>query len=135
MDSTLFCTAFILQFVGHRIGDYLLQTNLQALNKANNIKYRFRHCLVYSISILVVVLFGFDWVTSLSIFGLTFLEHIWIDSRTPVVKWKLFIERIIAGNKDYKIEDLPFFVLIEVDQTIHILRIFVISLLIGYGVI
>lgn len=135
MDLTLFCTAFILQFVGHRIGDYLLQTNLQALNKANNIKYRFRHCLVYSISILAVVLFGFDWVTALVVFGLTFLEHIWIDSRTPVVKWKLFIERTIARKKDFKIEDLPFFVLIEVDQTIHILRIFVISLLIGYGII
>lgn len=131
----LFCTAFILQFVGHRIGDYFLQTNTQAIHKAKDGRYRSTHCINYSLTIGLMMLFQFEWELAVIVFALTFLEHLWIDSRTPIVKWKEFLERKIAGNKDFKIEELPFFVMIEIDQTVHILRIFIISVLIGYGIL
>lgn len=135
MNLLLFCTAFILQFVGHRLGDYFFQTNSQAIHKAKNSLYRIRHCIVYSLIVAGMLLIGFNWQIVLIVFGLTFLEHLWIDSRTPVIKWKTFLDRKLAGNKDFNVDELPFFVLIEIDQTIHITRIFIISLLIGYGIL
>lgn len=62
MNLLLFCVAFIFQYVGHRIGDYLLQTNYQAQNKANNFISRFKHYLVYSLTILL--LWKEDYFTS-----------------------------------------------------------------------
>lgn len=135
MDLLIFCTVFILQFVGHRIGDYLFQTNDQAINKAKDGVYRVRHCISYSLTVASMILFVFEWDKAVIVFGLTFLEHMWIDSRTPVIKWKNFIERKLAKNNDFEVDSLPFFVLIEIDHSIHILRIFIISLLFGYGIL
>lgn len=135
MDLSLFCTAFIIQFVGHQLGDYGLQTNFQAMNKAENSNTRLRHSLVYSAIISLLLLFAFSWSTTIVVFILTVLEHMIVDSRKPVIVWKTFFERKISGNKRFNIEDLPFFVLVAIDQTSHITRIFIISLLIGGGVI
>lgn len=135
MDLSLFCTAFIIQFVGHQLGDYGLQTNFQAINKAENSNTRLRHSLVYSAIISLLLLVAFSWTTAIVVFILTVLEHMIVDSRKPVIAWKIFFERKIAGNKRFNIEDLPFFVLVAIDQAFHITRIFIISLLIGGGVI
>lgn len=135
MDLLLFCTAFIIQFVGHQLGDYGFQTNFQAMNKAENANIRLRHSLVYSAIISLLLLFAFSWTTTIVVFILTVLEHMIVDYRKPVIAWKTFFERKISGNKRFNIEDLPFFVLVAIDQTFHITRIFIISLLIGGGVI
>lgn len=132
ISHVVFCTLFITQFVGHRIGDYLLQTHTQALQKTTNDNALLRHCLVYSISISLLVLAMFNWKYALAVFFLTLLEHLIVDTRKPVIWWKMLIEKHIAGKKDFKIEDLPFFVMIEVDQSIHIVRIFLISLLLAH---
>lgn len=135
MNLTLFCTAFILQYVGHRIGDYGLQTNTQSIKKPHDPYARLLHSMVYSLVIGLLMLIAFDWTTAFFVFGLTVAEHMIIDSRKPVVDWKNFVEKRLARNKDFNIDDLPFFVIIEIDQTFHIVRIFIISLLIGNGFI
>lgn len=135
MDLSLFCTAFIIQFVGHQLGDYIFQTSFQAINKTENANARLRHSLVYSAIISLLLLFAFSWTTAIVVFILTVLEHMIVDSRKPVIVWKTFLERKISGNKRFNIEDLPFFVLVAIDQTFHITRIFIISLLIGGEVI
>lgn len=135
MDLILFCTAFIIQFVGHRIGDYLFQTDWQAQNKAKDGIARLKHVLVYSSTISLMMLIVFDWRLCVLVWGITFLEHFWIDSRNPIIAWKTFLETKIAKQKDFDINNLPFFVMIEIDQTVHYIRIFVLSILIGLGVI
>jgi hypothetical protein len=132
MEHALFATAFILQFVGHRIGDYLFQTDYQAQNKAKNAVARARHCIVYAATIGVLMLVSFDVKLALIVTAITFVEHMIIDSRKPVVGWKKLLERVV-GNKGFDIDKMPFFVLIEIDQTIHMMRILGISLLIAYG--
>ncbi len=136
MNLILFCTAFILQFVGHRIGDYLFQTDMQAQNKANALWSwaRTKHCFVYSVTIAALTLFAFDYWLAAAVFLITFIEHYIIDSRLPILWYKDTLENIV-GNKGFDISKLPFFVLIEIDQTVHYTRIFIISLLIGYGVL
>lgn len=131
----LFCTAFILQFVGHRIGDYLFQTDWQANHKAKDWFARYRHCVVYSLTICLMMLLAFDWNLCFWIGIITLVEHFIVDARWPVVGWKNFMEKNFARRKDFDISTLPFFVIIEIDQTIHIVRIFLISLLIAHGIL
>lgn len=135
MDLLLFCTVFILQFVGHRVGDYVFQTDWQAQNKAKNIEARGMHCAVYATVIALILYPTIGLTAAIIVQLLTFMEHIWIDSRKPVIAWKTFLEERIAGRTDFDINQLPFFVLIEIDQTFHYVRILLISILIGYGII
>lgn len=134
MEEALFSTAFIIQLVGHRMGDYLFQTDYQAQNKAKSGIARYKHCFVYALTIGLMMGFAFKWQMMLAVFGLTFIEHYIIDSRKPIVWWKKTLEKVV-GNKGFDIEKMPFFVLIEIDQTVHYVRIFVISMLIGYGIL
>ncbi|MET3505437.1 DUF3307 domain-containing protein [Halalkalibacter oceani] len=135
MDLLLFAIAFIVMFVGHRIGDYLLQTDWQAQNKAINTYARLKHVIVYSLTISLLLIPFFSWYTALIVFLLTMIEHFIIDSRKPIVWWKTFLETKVAKQKDFNIKSLPFFVMIEIDQTVHYIRIFIIAVLIGCGVI
>jgi len=135
MDLLLFCTAFIIQFVGHRMGDYLFQTDWQAQNKIINNYARFAHCLVYSLTIGLLLFPFFGFTVSVSAFFLTLTEHYFIDNRKPIIWWKTFLETKIAKQKDFDINQMPFFVLIEIDQTVHYIRIFLISIMIGYGLL
>lgn len=131
----IFVTAFILQYVGHQIGDYLLQTNTQAINKGKDFSALVTHVSIYSIVVGLMMLIFFDPYVACVVYIITFIEHMIIDSRKPVLWYKNFLERKIARNKDFYIDELPFFVVISIDQAIHLVRIFAISLLIAYGVI
>ncbi|HZG57199.1 DUF3307 domain-containing protein [Paenibacillus sp.] len=131
MDLVLFCTAFILQFVGHRAGDFWLQTAWQAFNKAANSRARARHCLVYSLAISLLLLIAFDWYVALLVFVITFFEHYIVDSGKFVRWWLTFQERKLAGNPKYEVEHTPFFVVVEYDQTVHYVRMFLISILLA----
>lgn len=135
MSLAIFSAAFIIQLVGHRIGDYLFQTDWQAQNKAKNKEARARHVLVYSLTISLLMLVTFTPAVAIFVFAITFLEHFWIDSRKPIIAWKTFLETKIARQKGFDISAMPFFVLIEIDQTVHYLRILIISILIGYGMV
>lgn len=135
MDLTLFCAAFIIQFVGHRIGDYFLQTGWQANNKAQLAAARLRHCVVYTLVISALLFFILDWRSILIIFIITFIEHFIIDSRKPVISWILFLETEISNSTSMNKDNIPGFLVLEFDQTIHYIRMFVISLLLGYGIL
>jgi hypothetical protein len=131
MNLELFCTLFILQFVGHKVGDYLFQGEKDSIYKSKDFKHLFRHCLMYSIIVTLFVVFFYPRV-ALLVFSITMLEHLIIDSRTPVVGWKTFFEKKIMRNKNFDINNLPFFVLVEIDQTFHLIRILLLSLFIAH---
>jgi len=132
MDLLHFCALFIVQFVAHKIGDYPLQSDADAANKAKSFKHRFRHCLIYSLVTFCFVVPLVSYTVAAIIFLGTFVEHMIVDTRKPVIWWKTFFEEKIMRNKWFVIEELPFFVLIEIDQTFHLLRILIISLAVSY---
>lgn len=128
IDFGLFATLFIAQFVGHRIGDFMFQTDMQARNKSTDPLYLAKHSVVYSFCVILpVMVFVHDFHTLLLLFVLTFAEHLAVDDRTFVIWWKNFLETKIARRKDFNIDDVPSFVIIEMDQTIHYTRIFILS--------
>jgi hypothetical protein len=82
---------FLLLLAGHLLGDWLVQTDWQALNKAAATGW-FRanqlHCLTYHVTMAVAVLpVWHTWETLLA-FAISWASHGFIDRRWPV-RWLL----------------------------------------------
>lgn len=132
MNLSIFCAVYIVQYVGHRIGDYLIQGSEDAQFKSSSFYHRFRHCAMYSAVIYLMLFLCIPPIYSLGVLIVTLIEHLIVDSRKPVIWWKTFFEHKIMGNKEFDIKELPFFVLIDIDQTFHLVRIFIISVVLAY---
>ena len=105
--------------VAHLIGDWLLQTEWQALNKARNYRALFSHVAVYSTVMLgATLLAGFelqDFRVYLVV-ALFALSHAFIDLGWPVVSFmKTF--RLIVEREPLR------WLTMAVDQIFHIVVI------------
>lgn len=134
MDMLFFCTIFIFQLVGHLVGDWLFQSNEDSVNKAKSKNHLIRHCLMYSWVIMLFIAFIAPVEVMIAIAVLTFIEHFIIDTRKPIVGYKTLFERKFIGDKTFDIAKLPVFVIIGMDQSVHILRIFILSVLAAFYV-
>ncbi len=102
--------------VSHSIGDWFIQTEYQALNKAKGKWFNraiLTHCTTYTLC-YVPTLVWFD--ISLHWLWLIFGSHMIIDRRTPV----LWIRKHIAGNSAESIA-ATFWITIVMDQILHML--------------
>lgn len=114
---------FIVLYIGHKIGDYLLQTDYQAVNKKNNWIALISHCFIYTlaVSIMAYVFVGFfNWT---AIFIL-FISHIIIDRKIFLNWWAKNIKRI-RDTEEPAVQPG----LIELDQAFHYIILFIISFL------
>lgn len=102
--------------VAHFVGDWLLQTEWQALNKAQNYRALLSHVAVYSTVMLgTTVLAGFELqdVRVYLVFALFALSHAFIDLGWPVVRFmKTF--RLIVDRDPVR------WLVMAVDQIFHI---------------
>ncbi|KFL63784.1 DUF3307 domain-containing protein [Bacillus cereus ATCC 10876] len=114
---------FIVLYIGHKIGDYLLQTDYQAVNKKDNWIALISHCFIYTlaVSIMAYVFVGFfNWT---AIFIL-FISHIIIDRKIFLNWWAKNIKRI-RDTEEPAVQPG----LIELDQAFHYIILFIISFL------
>ena len=114
---------FIVLYIGHKIGDYLLQTDYQAVNKKDNWIALISHCFIYTlaVSIMAYVFVGFfNWT---AIFIL-FISHIIIDRKVFLNWWAKNIKRI-RDTEEPAVQPG----LIELDQAFHYIIVFIISFL------
>ncbi|KQX67245.1 MULTISPECIES: DUF3307 domain-containing protein [unclassified Paenibacillus] len=109
--------------IGHLIGDYLLQTDKQAIRKNTQWIPLIVHCAVYTIVLLILMylLLGiFNW----TMIFIIFFTHVIIDKGEIVSWWA----RKVKGIEDVSKETIrP--VLMAIDQTFHLIVIFFISYL------
>jgi len=124
---------FIRMVLGHLVGDYLLQSESMGIKKGYLHIYCLIHCLIYTLTVCL-----FMWNFHPLIMVLVFLSHY------PIDKWSLGLLwlRLINGrdywkefnNKkdEYRDLKLPFscFVYVAADNTIHIVLLWLISLLV-----
>lgn len=103
---------FAYLVLGHLVGDYLLQNSWMAMNKANKWIPLLVHCLIYTLSIVVAMLFG-DFTLSWIVIAIVFVSHVFLDKRFFVVWWV----RTIMGVKNPEGNWL----VIMVDQVFHLL--------------
>lgn len=108
--------------ITHFIGDFLLQTDMMALNKSKHLHWLTLHCLTYSLTFLLL---GFGWKFWL----LTFYSHMAVDYVTSRITSRLWFIEIHAHGDSidnggwFEGRLLPtrhwFFVAIGADQLIH----------------
>lgn len=97
----------IIALFFHWVGDFLIQTDEQALNKSNSNKFLLFHCLSYAgVLGIFALLFGFGWSFLMMNFGTHFIID-YISSRINKKLWN-------NGNRHW------FFVSIGFDQCLHL---------------
>ena len=102
-------------FIGHLVGDYLLQINWQAEHKKESGLRGWAACLCHCLLWTLSVLFFTGWWSLLTA-GLVFLSHLVLD-RTILVLWFLKVAR----KKEEK------WLLIVCDNTIHLVFLWLIA--------
>lgn len=105
-------TDFIILIWMHFFADFILQSDKIAINKSKDNKTLALHCLIYSIP-----LFWFGWLYAL-VNGIAHFITDWISSR--------------AASKLYQANERHwFFVVIGLDQAIHLTTLFLTLPLLG----
>lgn len=124
LDSiNLNVSLFIILYIGHKIADYLFQTDYQALNKHKNWKALFLHCLIYTITLtfLAFIIIGyFSWTAIFIIF----ISHIIIDKRVFVIWWATKIKKM-SDTTNVAVQPA----IKELDQSFHYIILFIVSLI------
>lgn len=117
-------TVFELLILSHLVGDFLVQTEFEALNKALG-KFFNRallvHCLKYTLCFA-----PFFWNIGSGYFWLLliFSSHMVLDRRWLIIWWRHYVNR----NSPKSIEN-TFWLTVVVDQIFHILVLALISLM------
>lgn len=124
LDSiNLNVSLFIILYIGHKMADYLFQTDYQAINKHKNWGALLRHCLIYTITLtfLAFIIIGyFSWTTLFIIF----ISHVIIDKRVFVIWWATKIKKM---SNTTNVAEHP--TIKDLDQSFHYIVIFIVSFL------
>lgn len=71
---------------GHMVGDFILQTDWQAANKATNWLADLAHATTYNLALAALILpFWLGW-EALALIAISFFSHAFIDRRWPTKK-------------------------------------------------
>ncbi len=104
-----------LAFLGHLVGDYLLQTDWMAMNKKQQSLPAAIHCLIWSLSVLFFT--GWGWQIGLVLFVFHFIQD-----RTQIInQW---MNRF--GQKEFANGPFAPWSLVIVDNTFHLLQIWLV---------
>lgn len=106
---------FLLPFMAHFLGDFILKSSTMASKKRFDIKAFVIHTLIYS-SLIILSLIWFG-----SIIDVIFVASLIIISHTAID----FIKNVMMNKLSYKYEDhkTPDFIIFIADQVLHILVI------------
>ena len=117
-------TIFEMLVLAHLVGDWIIQTEYEAMNKVKGNFFNlalYKHCFMYTLCFVPVFLVaGINWWWLL----LVFWSHMFLDRRWPVIWW---IEKVKRTSPE-TINNL-FWLVIAVDQIMHILILVVIVIL------
>jgi len=108
--------SFELLILAHLVGDYLVQTEFEAMNKALGPFWNralWAHCSKYAACFIpVLALAGLSqwWL------ALIFFSHLFFDRRWPIIWWR----RVVTHNSAESIK-ATFWLTVVVDQIFHTL--------------
>ena len=88
--------------VAHLVGDWLLQTECPALNKAQNLRALFSHIGIYTIFMLGVLVFDFGYQNTNIYFvvGMLAVTYAFLDHRWPVIRFMKAFRLIVERNQN-----------------------------------
>ncbi len=96
-------------FVGHLVGDYLLQNDWMAKNKHSSTPICALHCGLWSVSVLLFAAWPL-WTLPV-----LFVTH-FIQDRTKIIEWYMQV----TGQKEFALPPYAPWSIIIVDNTWHI---------------
>lgn len=117
----------------HFISDWIFQSHDEAMRKSTDSLVRARHCLVYTVIISGVCLFGFHLpILDVGVYAtILFISHFIEDSYLPVYLWAKYIRKApefsmpgvseLERFKAFANTILGKILLIAIDQIVHIL--------------
>jgi hypothetical protein len=123
---------FVLLGFNHFVVDWVFQTHREAMRKSSNWRYRARHCLVYTVGFIpIMLLMGLvPWELAAGA-AILFFSHFIEDTYIPVYLWARYIRRIpgirLDGIQAFKSEfthPLGLMLFVAIDQIIHLLFLF-----------
>jgi hypothetical protein len=128
---------FILLYLGHYVADFIFQDTTESMRKITHSSIRFKHSLKYGtitlLPVLCFVAFTFPGSPCLAVVMLIswlalLITHYFIDDRRLV----MWIVRNIKKDKG-AVDSLqtPVFVIIEIDQILHKLVLFIVTIFIA----
>ena len=108
-------TVFEVLLVGHVIGDWLLQTEWQALNKGRNWRAMLAHVIVYHIviTLLLGLKMGFSHTPIYPVILALAILHVIFD-RQHFVRWVMRALRITVDREPQR------WLSVAVDQSLHV---------------
>ena len=109
-------TLFETLLLAHVAGDWLLQTEWEALNKGHNWRAMLYHVGTYHAVVLLVLLsrIGFQNISVYLITALLALSHAVLDRRWPVLWYMRTLILSVSGPPEK-------WLMIVVDQAIHVM--------------
>ena len=107
-------TVFEVLLLGHVLGDWLFQTEWQAVNKDHNWRALLTHVLVYHIVIVVLLglKMGFSYTPIYPVVIFLAIFHVLLD-RQQFVRWLMKILRITVDRQPER------WLSVAVDQSLH----------------
>ena len=101
--------------VAHLVGDWLLQSEWQALNKARNYRALFLHIGVYSLVMLGVLVadFGLQNIYVYVVVVMLAVSHALLDRGWPVIRFMRAFRLIVEREPER-------WLMMAVDQVLHI---------------
>ncbi|UCD20109.1 MAG: DUF3307 domain-containing protein [candidate division WOR-3 bacterium] len=121
-------TVFESMLVAHLLGDWLLQTEWQAVNKKDNWHALVTHVLIYHVVLYAVLAARYGFWNSLVfiVVALLAVTHAILDLRRPV-EWFIRTFRLSINRHPSQ------WLVIVIDQSIHIILIGLASLWLSHG--
>jgi hypothetical protein len=104
-----------LAFLGHLVGDYLLQSDWMAQNKKNRTLACVIHCLIWTTAVMFFT--GWGWLPFLILFSLHFLQ----DRSNFVQYWMRWM-----GQEKFATGAFAPWSVVLVDNTFHLLQIWLV---------
>ncbi len=95
-------------FLGHLIGDYLLQNNWMASNKKSKTFPCVVHCAIWAFAVCIMILpeLSIGPLNVLMVYGLVFLSHFVLDRTSLVDRWLHVIRSLSYKNTERQINEV-----------------------------
>lgn len=119
---------FIFMFLGHIVGDFLLQTENMALRKKDQYFFLTIHCIIYSICVSLGAFFVTQVLEVIIIIFLVSLGTHLILDRRHLTYWYIKKVKLSKLSKDSQL------IFIIIDQCFHILILIILAELLSGGV-
>lgn len=85
----------------HFFADWLFQSHFEATNKHKNAKIRARHCLIYTVAFIpILLLMKVSLIAMVVSLVFLFVSHFVIDTYVPVYLWAKYLRKVPSLQKE-----------------------------------